>query len=66
MRSNPDGSGPWKFKEWIKDDHLTMVANPDYHLGAPQIETLIYRVTLDRNTRLHPWLPGEKDVRLTQ
>jgi peptide/nickel transport system substrate-binding protein len=58
----PMGSGPRKFKEWVKDDHLTMVANPDYFRGAPRIETLIYRVAPDRNTRLAMLETGQADL----
>jgi peptide/nickel transport system substrate-binding protein len=56
------GSGPWMFEEWVKDDHITMKANPDYFLGAPQIETLIYRTVPDRNTRLAMLETGEVDM----
>ncbi len=31
------------FKEWVKDDHITLVANPDYYLGKPQIDTIIIK-----------------------
>lgn len=59
---NPMGSGPWKFKEWIKDDHLTVVANQDYYLGPPQIESLIYRTVPDRSTRLAMLETGQADL----
>ena len=58
----PMGSGPWKFKEWIKDDHLTVVANPDHFRGAPQVESLIFRTAPDRNTRLAMLETGQADL----
>ena len=58
----PMGSGPWKFKEWVKDDHLTVVANPDHFRGAPQIESLVFRTAPDRNTRLAMVETGQADL----
>jgi ABC-type transport system substrate-binding protein len=42
------GTGPFKFKEWIRDDHLTMVRNEDYwQEGLPCVDEIIYRVITD-------------------
>jgi peptide/nickel transport system substrate-binding protein len=58
----PMGSGPWVFKEWVKDDHLTMTANPDYWRGKPQIETLIWRPVPVPSTRTAMLQRGEADI----
>jgi ABC-type transport system substrate-binding protein len=49
---HPCGTGPFKFVEWIKDDHITLEANKDYWRGAPKLDKLIYRVIKDPSARL--------------
>jgi len=38
----PNGTGPYKMKEWRLGERITLEANEDYHLGAPQVETVRY------------------------
>ena len=35
------------FKEWVKDDHLTVVANPSYFKGKPHLASYILKVIPD-------------------
>jgi len=41
LQERPNGTGPFQFVEWVKDDHITMEANENYWQGAPGIKTLI-------------------------
>jgi ABC-type transport system substrate-binding protein len=37
------GTGPYRFKEWLRDDHLTIEANPDYYIeGLPKNDGVIF------------------------
>ncbi|MFN8523674.1 MAG: ABC transporter substrate-binding protein [Chloroflexota bacterium] len=39
---NPVGTGPFKFKQWIKDDRLIMEKFPDYHANGADGKPLPY------------------------
>ena len=41
------GSGPFKFKEWVKDDHATFVKNSSFFLGEPALDSYIFKVVKD-------------------
>lgn len=58
----PLGSGPYMLKEWVKDDHLTMVVNPNYWGTMPTIEEVIWRPVPEAATRLAELLSGGADL----
>lgn len=59
---NPVGTGPYKFVEWMKEDHITLEANEDYWNGAPEIKTVIFRPISNEATRTAALLSGEVDL----
>ncbi len=61
----PVGSGPYLFEAWVKDDHLTLVANEDYWGGAPQVKRVTFRVIPEASTRMLALQTGEIDIALT-
>lgn len=39
LARNPVGTGPFKFVEWVENDHITMVRFPDYfEKGLPYLD----------------------------
>lgn len=62
FRLNPVGTGPYKFVEWVKDDHVTVEANPSYWRGAPSIKTVVFRPIPDPATRVAGLQTGELDL----
>jgi peptide/nickel transport system substrate-binding protein len=63
---HPIGTGPFMFVEWVKDDHLTLRANPNYwdgsYKGKPQVQTVILRPVTDPATRLSDLRSGAADM----
>jgi peptide/nickel transport system substrate-binding protein len=56
------GSGPFKFVEFVKDDHISLVANEDYWGGAPAIKELTFRNVPEASTRIAELATGGVDV----
>ena len=56
---NPVGTGPFKFVEWVKDDHITLEAYDGYWKGRPAIDKIIFRVIPDPSARLLALEAGE-------
>lgn len=60
LDQHPVGTGPYKFVEWVRDDHITMVANLNfYNKGLPKTPRLIYRVIKDNAARFLALKSGE-------
>jgi peptide/nickel transport system substrate-binding protein len=58
----PVGTGPFQFVEWMRDDHITLEANPDYWVeGEPKVAGVRYINTPDANTALLQYRQGELD-----
>jgi peptide/nickel transport system substrate-binding protein len=56
---HPCGTGPFKFVEWVKDDHITLEANEDYWRGRPELNKLVFKVISDPSARLLSLEVGE-------
>jgi ABC-type transport system substrate-binding protein len=55
------GSGPYMVQEWVRGDHLTLVANPKYWGEAPKMKTLIFKWNKEAASRLTSIKAGEAD-----
>lgn len=58
FNQHPVGTGPYIFKEWARDDHVTLEANEDYWGGAPSIKTVVFRMIPEPSTRVADMLAG--------
>ena len=59
---NPSGTGPYKFKEWVSNQHVIVESNSDYWDGAPTMQTVVFRPITDANTRVAEMLSGGVDL----
>jgi peptide/nickel transport system substrate-binding protein len=59
----PLSSGPYILEEWVTDDHLTFVRNPNYYEeGKPAIDQVIVRITPEEAVEKTLMLEGDADV----
>jgi peptide/nickel transport system substrate-binding protein len=53
LARNPVGTGPFKFVEWLDDDHITVARNETYwQQGLPYLDEIVYKPIPDTNVRL--------------
>ncbi len=57
---HPNGTGPFKLKEWKIGESVTLVANDRYHLGAPKIGQITF--SLAGGSQLTQYENGEIDI----
>ena len=68
---NPVGVGPYKFVEWVADDHITLTRNPDFNWGPKYydgastgpgyIQNLVFRIIPEYSTQLAGLESGDID-----
>jgi len=54
------GTGPFMLEEWVQNDYLTLVKNPDYnwapewtgHRGPAEVDRILYRIIPEDATRM--------------
>jgi peptide/nickel transport system substrate-binding protein len=60
--NNPIGSGPFKFKEYVKGDHVTFVRNENYFKpGLPYADQVIFKIIPQASTASLALEQGEID-----
>lgn len=62
----PVGTGPFKFVEWVKDDHITLEANEAYwdgsFKGKPKVKTVNFRPIPEASARIAELTTGGLDL----
>jgi peptide/nickel transport system substrate-binding protein len=63
MRTNPIGTGPFKFVEFRRGDSVKFARNPDYwKKGKPYLDAIEWKVIENRSTRILAFVAGDFDM----
>jgi peptide/nickel transport system substrate-binding protein len=64
--SNPVGTGPFVFQEWVPNSHFTATANPHYwRPGLPYLDQITYKPIPDEESRAEALKSGTIDIMIT-
>lgn len=58
---HPIGTGPFKFKEWTKDDQIILEYNADYYEGRPYLDKILVKTYDNSEDAWSALMQGEVD-----
>src|SRR5256884_2162468 len=65
LKSEPIGTGPFRFAEWVRGDRMVLARNPEYHVkGLPKLDKVVFRFIPDPNATLAALKAGDVDASL--
>jgi peptide/nickel transport system substrate-binding protein len=63
IKSAPIGTGPFKFVEWVRGDHITLTKFEDHHRkGIPYLEKVTFKFIGDPSTQIASLKTGDIDA----
>jgi peptide/nickel transport system substrate-binding protein len=60
--TNPVGTGPFKFVDWVKGDHIDLAKNPDYWGTPAKLDKVTFKVIADPTAATAAILAGDVDA----
>jgi ABC-type transport system substrate-binding protein len=64
--SQPVGTGPFVFKQWVPNSHFTATANPHYwRPGLPHLDEITFKPIVDAEARAEALKSGTIDILVT-
>ena len=61
--SNPIGTGPFVFQDWVPNSHMTATRNPHYwRKGYPYLNSITYKPIINDDSRADALETGEIDI----
>jgi peptide/nickel transport system substrate-binding protein len=61
-KSNPIGTGPFVFREWVQGDSIRLARNPAYWGKAPALERATFKIIKDAAAQVAALLAGDVDA----
>jgi peptide/nickel transport system substrate-binding protein len=61
-KTNPIGTGPFKFKRWVKGDRVELERNPAYWGTAPALAAVTFRIVPDPSAAAAALMAGDLDA----
>ncbi|MCG8361279.1 MAG: ABC transporter substrate-binding protein [Kiloniellales bacterium] len=61
-KTDPVGTGPFKFKRWVKGDSIELEANPDYWDAAVKLESATFQFIPDPAAAVAAMMAGDVDA----
>jgi peptide/nickel transport system substrate-binding protein len=58
----PVGTGPFKVGKYISGQSVELVKNEDFYAGAPNLDSVVFKIVPDANTQIAQALSGELDL----
>jgi len=62
LKSHPDGTGPFKFVEWVRGDHVTLAKFAGYYKRLPYLDKVIIKFIPDPSAQIAALKAGNIDV----
>jgi len=61
-KTNPVGTGPFRFRSWARGDRVELVRNPDYWGPAPKLDAVTFRFINDPQAQAAAVQAGDVDA----
>jgi peptide/nickel transport system substrate-binding protein len=62
LAQEPVGTGPYTLKEWVREEHITLVARDGYWREKPYIDEVVFRPIPEDATRIAELQAGNVDL----
>ncbi|MDG1708124.1 MAG: ABC transporter substrate-binding protein, partial [Emcibacteraceae bacterium] len=59
---NPVGTGPFKFKDWVRGDRIHLIRNEDYWGAAAKLEEVTFKIITDPLSAYTAMMAGDIDT----
>ncbi len=60
--THPVGTGPFKFADWVKGDHVDLVRNPDYWGTPARLDRVTFKFVSDPSAAYSAMMAGDIDA----